>query len=68
MGKLFPAFCHKKREHNLPLLPGRQTKNLLILSETEGQTFKKFFNLLITNANEFSATLKTVQFDYFLPE
>jgi len=40
---------------------------LPVLLETEGQTLKEFFNLLITRAKIFSASLKTVQFEYFLP-
>ena len=46
----------------------RLSKNLLILLETEDQTFMESFNTLITNANVFSKPLKTVQFEYFLPE
>ena len=33
MGKLFPAFCGKKREHNLPLLPGCYLQGFVYLDK-----------------------------------
>ena len=56
-----------RRAVRLPMDRDRSSKNLLILSEADDMTLKESFNLLITKANVFSALLKTVHFEPFLP-